>query len=786
MGSDISLSKAVRANLMSLQNTAEMMNKTQSRLATGNKVNSALDNPSNFFTASALNSRAADMGNLLDSMASGIKAIEAASNGITAITKNIESMQSTLRQARQDKSFDTKSFNVTEDTVITLNGGQFAASTAISLRDSNPGTAAALTSTAAYTGPAADGSGATTTIASGVDLAGSTDVTVDGRTLDLSAAVTIGDVQTAMQAQLDLAAADTYEVRVDGTSIVIENKAVTGAASTSPVVDLGGTAATYASASFTYDSADFSGPITVDGNVVNATGTAAEFAATLSGQLNPDAANPAYRVEVDTDTNLITITSLTAGAGDVELEGGPFGTAGTPPVPGNIASSTFDLDVANAITTGTIDVGGVAVNISGATNADDIRDLIQGQLDTLPTGAAHWTVSHDGSGGFTIAATSATPATETAIAVTGADVSNFADTDGVADDPGTAVPGTVTVTQSSGADGTSQTSANASTDTFTVTYDNKRVDIVIGAGTQEEIAASINTQFKNAGIENVQASFDGGRLNIAATSAEAKVLTITGGDTAAIFGTNAVVKGEAKQSDYNAKNTVDKFVEEINKNYGGELRASNDNGKLRIENLSTQKLEASVDQDGNGPLDPTLVEIDGNRVRANLSKQFNELRDQLDKLSDDASFNGINLLRGDKLTITFNESGTSSISIQAKDRNENVRSINAANLDIANLVAQDLDNDVDIDALLGKLQTALTELRTQASTFGSNLSSVENRQNFTKSMINTLETGAANLTLADTNEEAANLLALQTRQQLSSSALSMASQQDQAVLQLLR
>src|SRR5690606_12270117 len=126
MGSDISLSKAVRANLLSLQNTAEMMNKTQNRLATGNKVNSALDNPSNFFTASALNSRAADMSNLLDSMASGIKVIEAANNGITALTKNLESMQSTLRQARQDKSFQTQSFEVTDNTVLKLGGGQFS------------------------------------------------------------------------------------------------------------------------------------------------------------------------------------------------------------------------------------------------------------------------------------------------------------------------------------------------------------------------------------------------------------------------------------------------------------------------------------------------------------------------------------------------------------------------------------------------------------------------------------------------------------------------------------
>src|SRR5690606_11764078 len=211
-------------------------------------------------------------------------------------------------------------------------------------------------------------------------------------------------------------------------------------------------------------------------------------------------------------------------------------------------------------------------------------------------------------------------------------------------------------------------------------------------------------------------------------------------------------------------------------------RASNDNGKLRIENLSTQALDIGIDTAGA----VSSLKVEGNTVRANLSKQFNELRDQLDKLSDDASFNGINLLRGDKLKITFNESGTSSIDIQAKDKDGNVRGINASNLSIDTLVAEDLDTDEKIDAFLGKLSSALTELRSQASSFGSNLSSVENRQSFTKNMINTLETGAANLTLADTNEEAANLLALQTRQQLSSSALSMASQQDQAVLQLLR
>ena len=108
--SDITLSKAVRSNLLSLQNTADLMASTQNRLATGKKVNSALDNPVNFFTASSLNSRAGDMNALLDDMANGIQTLEAADNGLTAITKTLESMQSTLRQARQDKSFETETF----------------------------------------------------------------------------------------------------------------------------------------------------------------------------------------------------------------------------------------------------------------------------------------------------------------------------------------------------------------------------------------------------------------------------------------------------------------------------------------------------------------------------------------------------------------------------------------------------------------------------------------------------------------------------------------------------
>jgi flagellin-like hook-associated protein FlgL len=171
--------------------------------------------------------------------------------------------------------------------------------------------------------------------------------------------------------------------------------------------------------------------------------------------------------------------------------------------------------------------------------------------------------------------------------------------------------------------------------------------------------------------------------------------------------------------------------------------------------------------------------------RAGLRAQFNELINQLNAFSEDASFNGINLLAGDKLTISFDEKGENTIEVMSSlgDGTEGPTSaVDATNLGIASQT--DWSSDANLDTLLTGLGTSLTTLRSQASSFGTNLSVVQNRTDFTKSMMNTLQTGADKLVLADTNEEAANMLALQTRQQLSSTALSLASQADQAALRL--
>ncbi len=456
---NVSLSKAVRANLLSLQNTAAMMGKTQERLATGNKVNSALDNPTNFFTSASLNSRANDLNNLLDTMSNGIKTLEQADNAIKAITTQIESMQSTLRQARQDKSFKSVSFEL----------------------------------------------GATTATAAGA-------VTIGG--------TAVGTAKT--------------------------NYATTGAI-------------TFAN-----------GTLTIAG-----TGVAAQT-------INTTAASTVDSVVADINAN----TTLSGGGITATNDNG-------------------NLKISSGTTAGALTFGGAGSGIT--------------------MGAA--------------------------------------------------------------------------------TYSAKSVD---------EIVTSINS--------------------------------------------NA---------------TVSQFA-----------RASADNGKVRIENLrASADLTISSLTGGKidfGALGGGTSSIGKNTTRADLITQFNEQRGKLDQLSDDASFNGVNLLRGDKLKITFNENGNSSSEIQSK----NGKSVNAVNLGIANQENTVADTDAALDAVISKLSDALTSLRSQASSFGAHLSTVQNRQDFTKNVINTLQTGASNLTLADSNEEGANLLALQTRQQLSTTALSMASQSDQAVLRL--
>ncbi len=116
--SDIVLTAGVRSNLLQLQQTSDLITQTQTRLATGKRVNSALDNPINFFTAAGLSNRASDLSNLLDSMSTAINTIQAANNGITSITKLVQSAQALASQAQQTSDLNIRSGLAAQYTAI--------------------------------------------------------------------------------------------------------------------------------------------------------------------------------------------------------------------------------------------------------------------------------------------------------------------------------------------------------------------------------------------------------------------------------------------------------------------------------------------------------------------------------------------------------------------------------------------------------------------------------------------------------------------------------------------
>jgi len=165
-------------------------------------------------------------------------------------------------------------------------------------------------------------------------------------------------------------------------------------------------------------------------------------------------------------------------------------------------------------------------------------------------------------------------------------------------------------------------------------------------------------------------------------------------------------------------------------------------------------------------------------VRAGLASQFNSLLTQLDTLVNDATFNGTNLLNSTSTTLVvyFNETNTTALTVSGVD-------ITHTGLNISVAANAFVDND-SINSSGSLLLTALSTLRTDAATFGSNATLIQTRQTFTTDLINNLQTASDNLVLADTNTEAANEQALQVQNQLGVFSLNISNQTQQAILRL--
>jgi len=181
--------------------------------------------------------------------------------------------------------------------------------------------------------------------------------------------------------------------------------------------------------------------------------------------------------------------------------------------------------------------------------------------------------------------------------------------------------------------------------------------------------------------------------------------------------------------------------------------------------------------------------------RDTLQTQYNALRTQLNQAVSDSNYKGTNLLQKGTLTVTFNETSTSTLTIggfsavagsRASFKATTIKGglgISTAGASGAvSWGAASFGNILTTHA--SQLSSALSTLRTQSQNLATNLSVITIRQDYTSNMINTLNAGADALTLADPNQEGANMLALQTRQQLGLVSLQLASQANQSVLRL--
>jgi len=753
--SGIVLSSSVRQNLLSLQSTADLLATTQNRLATGKKVNTALDNPTNFFTAQSLDSRAGDINNLLDGIGNGVQVLQAANTGITSLQKLVDTAKSLANQALQSAvGYSTKS-NVS----ATITGA-----TANDLRGTTSYTSATAASNVLFSGAA----GGVTAAVGGTTLGGTSATLVGvaaadgaGTAASLAFGLTLLGTPSATTIAANGAPSDGETLTVNGKTITFKSGAVPAAAALPA-------------------GSGFSGRVVTDGsgNSTIYLGTSGTPTATVQDLANAiDLASGVQKAVINTTTGVATFsnssgTNAAIGSGILTLHTGT----------GADLSITGRADLLKSL------------GLTASVGSGDVTVTKQRTIDTASTG----TLIQDGS---TLNVNGKTITFKNAAAPAAANVPTGSGVNGniVADGNGNSTVylqgGTIadTLTAIDLATGV-KTATNASgAATFAVASGQVASSIVAGA---LQISTGVNADLAISGTGNALSalgltgntgtgtSFTAGR-SAAAGSLSGKTLSFTsfnGGTAVNVTfgdGSNGTVK------------TLDQLNASLLAN---NLTATVDStGKLTISTTNDYASSTLGSAVAGGAIGGTLtssvnftiasapvVDASAQAVRSNLVSQFNGILTQITTTSQDASFNGVNLLGGDQLKLTFNETGKSTLNITGV-------TFNAAGLGLANLVqGSDFIDNSATNKVIANLSSASTLLRTQASALGSNLSIVQIRQDFSKNLINVLQTGSSNLTLADTNEEAANSQALSTRQSIAVSALALANQSQQSVLQLLR
>jgi flagellin len=297
----------------------------------------------------------------------------------------------------------------------------------------------------------------------------------------------------------------------------------------------------------------------------------------------------------------------------------------------------------------------------------------------------------------------------------------------------------------------------------------------------------------NQGIDAIQSLLNSAQTvaNQALQYAQSLV-TVTGTNSSAFTTGSTIASGGGSATRLKAGDTVTvsdgtttATYTAVNNTAGLNVTASlNTSGQLKFAATSNVNVTigGSLNGAGGGTLNGILGLTAGatnyttNTLRQGLATQFDSLLAQIDQAVADAGFNGINLLAGGSSTVTLNETGTSSVTITGSQATSSALGVASA--------GNTFQLDSDINTALTNVTNALTALQAISTTIGSVETIMQTRVDFNKAMMDTLNSGADALTANDANEDSAALLALQTRQQIAITSISLTRDSDDSVLRL--
>jgi flagellin-like hook-associated protein FlgL len=749
--SGIVLSASVRQNLLSLQSTADLLATTQSRLSTGKKVNTALDNPTNFFTAQSLDSRANDISNLLDGISNGVQVLQQANTGLTSLQKLVDTAKSLANQALQTTvGYSTKSnvsASISGATATDLRGTTaYSNATASSnvLVDGTAGGATAAGAATKLSGVSASLVGSAATGGNGV-AALTTSITLIAATGN-SATALAGAAQPT----------DGQTLTVDGHTITFKLGTAPAAAAVPAGSGVSGNLVTDGNGNSTVYLGSTGTPSGTVGDLLNAIDLASGVqkaanssgAATLSNSSGTNAS---------ITTGAITLTTGTGADLSVTGKANLLNALGLTTAVGGGSVTVTKARTTAATYLGTLIQDGSTLNVNG--KSITYTNAASPAAANVPAGSGlTGNVVTDGNGNSIVYLQSATLADT----LTALDLATGVKT--AANAGGTATLTTVGTASSISASGVLQISTGTAADLSITGTGNalSALGLTGNTGTATTFTAS-----RAAGAGTISGktltftSFSGGTA-----------VNVTFGD-----GTAGTVK---TLDQLNAQLLANNLAGSIDSTGKLTISVNNDYASLTLGSASAGGTIGGTFSSAFSNATAPVADASAQAIRSNLVSQYNNILTNITTTAQDASFNGVNLLGGDTLKLTFNETGKSTLSITGVN-------FNAVGLGLANLTSgTDFIDNATTNKVLASLNNASTALRTEGSTLGSNLSIVQIRQNFSKNLINVLQTGSSNLTLADTNEEAANSQALSTRQSIAVSALALANQSQQSVLQLLR